>query len=142
MAAPGGTWTCPECGRLFKHKHQSHSCLRIDPDEHFRGKSPHVRKIYDELLGEVRKFGEVNVSPVKVGVMLKAKSTFVAVKPKKFWIDIEFILDEQIGEFPVHKTFRYTAGRWAHFVRLERPRDLSKKLLAWLKRSYDLVNNS
>jgi hypothetical protein len=82
----------------------------------------------------------VNVSPVEVGVMLKGASTFVAVKPKKMWVDIEFILDEEINEFPVHEIFRYTKRRFAHFVRLEGPNDVSKKLVGWLKRSYLLVN--
>ena len=101
-----------------------------------------MKETYDKLLHEVKKFGDVNVSPVRIGVMLKARSTFVAVKPKKSWVDIEFILDEEIREFPVHKTFKYTSGRWAHFVRLEHSKDVSKKLLVWLRRSYNLISNS
>jgi len=135
-------WVCPDCGRQFKHKNQAHSCVRLNPDDHFIGKDPKVRATYDKLLREVEKFGDVNVSSVKIGMMLKAPSTFVAVKPKKSWVDIEFILDEEINQFPVHKTFRYTKGRFAHFVRLEGPKDVSKKLLGWLKRSYLLVNGS
>lgn len=136
------SWVCPDCGRQFKHKNQAHSCVRLDPDDHFFDKDPKVKETYDKLLREVKKFGNVNVSPVKIGVMLKAPSTFVAVKPKKMWTDLEFILDEEINEFPVHRTFRYTKGRFAHFVRLDGPNDVSKKLLGWLKRSYLLINNT
>ena len=135
-------WICPECGRQFKHTNQSHSCVRLNPDDLFPGKDVHVKETYDRLLAEVKKFGDVNVSPVRVGVMLKAGGTFAAVKPKKSWVDLEFILDEEISEFTVHKTFRYTAGRWAHFVRLEHSRDVSRKLLVWLRRSYNLISNS
>lgn len=141
-SAASGAWTCPDCGRQFKHRNQSHSCLRLNPDDLFSGKETRVKEIYDRLLKEVGKFGDVNVSPVRVGVMLKVRSTFAAVKPKKSWVDLEFILDEEINEFPVHKTFRYTAGRWAHFVRLEHSKDVSKKLLVWLRRSYNLISNS
>lgn len=133
-------WVCPDCGRQFKHKNQEHSCIRLDPDVHFVGKDPKVRATYDKLLREVKKFGNVNVSPVKIGVMLKGASTFVAVKPKMMWMDIEFILDEEIAEFPVHKTFRYTKNRFAHFVRLEHPKDVTKKLIGWLRRSFQLIN--
>lgn len=136
------SWVCSGCGRQFKHRNQAHSCVRLDPYDHFIGKDPKVRATYDKLLREVKKFGDVNISPVKVGVMFRGVSTFVAVKPKKMWTDLEFILDEEISEFPVHKTFRYTKGRFAHFVRLEGPNDVSKKLLRWLERSYLLVNNS
>ncbi len=140
--AAAHTWTCPDCGRQFKHRNQSHSCLRVNPDDHFVGKDPKVKETYDKLLSEVQKFGDVNVSPVRVGVMLKKGSTFLALKPKKTCLDIEFILDEEITEFPVYKTFKYTAGRWAHFVRLENPHDVTKKLLVWLRRSYDLISSS
>ncbi|HCV44175.1 MAG TPA: hypothetical protein DGH68_11875 [Bacteroidetes bacterium] len=136
------SWNCPDCGRKFKHKNQEHSCVRLDPDEHFIGRDPKVRAIYDALLRGVRSFGNVDVSTVKIGVMLKAPGTFVAVKPKKSWVDLEFILDEEIIQFPIHKTFKYTKGRWAHFVRLEHPKDVSKKLLGWLKRSHRLVSTS
>jgi Domain of unknown function (DUF5655) len=93
------------------------------------------------LLKGVMKFGDVNVSPVKNGVMLKGLSTFLAVKPKKSWVDIEFILGETINEYPVHKTFRYTKGKVAHFVRLMQPKDVSKKLLGWLQESFRFINS-
>jgi hypothetical protein len=135
-------WECPDCGRRFKHKNQEHSCVRLDPDDQFNGKDPKVKATYDALLKGVKKFGNVDVSAVKIGVMLKAPSTFAAVKPKRLWVDLEFILDEEIAQFPVHKAVRYTKGRWAHFVRLEHPKEVNKKLLGWLKRSYRLVSTS
>jgi hypothetical protein len=114
----------------------------LDPEEHFVGKDPRVKATYDLLVREVMKFGNVHVSPVEIGVMLKAASTFVAVKPKRSWVDIEFILDEEITEYPVHRAVRYTKGRFAHFVRLESPKEVTRKLLGWLKRSYTLINKS
>ena len=132
-------WTCPKCKRSFKNKNQSHSCVRINPDDHFVGKDPRVKRVYDALLREVGRFGPVDVSPVRIGIMLKGASTFLAVKPKQKWIDIEFALDEPIEEYPVHKTVQYAKGRWAHFIRLEHPKDVTKKLVGWLKRSYILT---
>jgi hypothetical protein len=113
----------------------------LNPDDHFLGKEPHVKKIYEALLRGVNKFGGVDVSPVKNGVMFKGLSTFLAVKPKKSWVDIEFILSEAINEFPVHKTFRYTKGKVAHFVRLEHPKEVTKKLLGWLEESFRFINS-
>jgi hypothetical protein len=113
----------------------------LNPDDHFIGREPHVREIYDTLLRGVRKFGNVDVSPVKNGVMLKGVSTFLAVKPKKSWVDIEFILGDEISEYPVHKAVRYTKRKVAHFVRLERPQDVNRKLLAWLRKSFRFINS-
>ena len=147
MSKPGrkgggiGAWVCPDCGRRFKHRNQEHSCVRLNPDDHFVGKEPRVRKIYDRLLSEVMKFGNVDVSPVKNGVMLKGQSTFLAVKPKKSWVDIEFILGEEVNVYPVHKTFRYTKGKVAHFVRLSSPQQVNKKLIGWLRESFRFINS-
>ena len=135
------TWTCPNCKRIFKHKNQWHSCVRVDAEDHFSGKGPNVKEIYDKLLKEVKKFGEVNISPVKGCILLKASGTFLALKPKKEWMDIEFLLSEKVDDFLIHKTVRVSNHRFAHFVRLEDPKQVTKQLLGWLNRSYKLISN-
>jgi hypothetical protein len=136
------SWTCPYCNRPFKHKNQAHSCVVIDAETHIENKSPNVKKIYDKLWKEVKKFGNVRVSPTKSTIMFVSKSTFVAVKPKKDWIDIEFLLDREVNEYPIHKTFRANKSRVAHFVRLESPNDVSARLVRWLKASYDITSKA
>ncbi len=74
--------------------------------------------------------------------MFVSKSTFAAVKPKQEWIDLEFLLDEKVEQYPIHKTFRANKSRVAHFVRLENPRDVNARLLFWLKQSYDLTKSA
>lgn len=98
--------------------------------------------MYDKLWSEVKKFGGVKVSPSKSTIMFVSKSTFVAVKPKEEWIDIEFLLDKEVSEFPIHKTFRANKSRVAHFVRLESPKDVNGRLIGWLKASYKLTSEA
>ncbi|MBI1807513.1 MAG: hypothetical protein HYR76_10735 [Ignavibacteria bacterium] len=136
------TWVCPNCKRNFKHKNQSHSCVRVDPEDHFLNKSPNVERVYKMLLAEVRKFGKVNVSPVKNCILLKTSSTFLALKPKKRWMDIEFLLDEEVNDYPIHKTVQASKRRFAHFVRLEDTEEIDKRLLSLLRRSYTLMKSS
>ena len=134
------TWTCPTCQRKFKHKNQSHSCVQVDPDEHFIGKNPEVQRMYNTLISKIEKFGNINISPARNAILIKASGTFLAVKPKKQWLDIEFLLDEDIDAYPIYKTFRVSKRRVAHFVRLETSKDINTKLLGWLKRSYEVIN--
>lgn len=135
-------WTCPECHRPFLHTNQVHSCVSIDPYAHLDDKDPNVRKTYDKLQHVVMKFGNVKISPTKSTIMFVSKSTFLAVKPKKEWLDIEFLLDKEVHEYPVHKVVRSNKSRVAHFVRLEKPKDLTAKLIALLKISYKITNEA
>lgn len=131
-------WTCPACHRPFKHKNQAHSCVTIDAAAHIDNKSPNVQATYKKLEQAVRKFGSVKVSPTKSSIMFVSGSTFLAVKPKRAWIDIEFLLEREVHDYPVHKTFRANKSRVAHFVRLESPKDVSGKVLSWLRQSHAL----
>jgi hypothetical protein len=131
---------CPKCGKKFKHANQSHSCARIDIAEHFKNKSPRVRATFDRLMGELNKLGNTTVNPVKSSIQVKGKTTFLSIKPTRDYLDIEFLLDDNVDEFPVYKTFRYSKTRIAHFAVLESPRGVTRKLMKLLTRSHMLGN--
>jgi len=134
------TWTCPKCKRPFKHKNQSHSCVTVDVSSVFKNKETNIKKCYDKLEKEVKQFGEdVKISCALKAVFAKAPSTFLAMKPKKDHLAIEFLLGEEINEFPVEKTFRVSKNRVAHFVRVQTPSEIDKQLLGWIKSAYLLV---
>jgi Domain of unknown function (DUF5655) len=116
-----------------------HSCVRVEVEEHLAGKNPLVVAIFEELLAGTKEFGEIKVSSVKNCILFKSASTFLAIKPKKEWVDIEFLLDREIDEFPVHKTVRVSKNRVAHFVRLEHPREINRHLTRWLRRSFEIT---
>ena len=115
--------------------------MRVAENDHFIGKFPIVQDIYKKLMKEVLALGKVHVSAVKQGIMVVSRSTFLAIKPKKAWLDIEFLLDEEVNEYPIHKVFRANKSRVAHFVRLEHPREVNKRLLGWLKRAYTVTSS-
>jgi hypothetical protein len=35
-------WTCPECGRSFANRNQSHFCSQVRLEDHFAGRDPNV----------------------------------------------------------------------------------------------------
>src|ERR1051325_8132065 len=122
-------WICPKCGRQFKHATNYHSCVRVNADSLFTGKNPNVKKVYDKILKETKKFGSVNVSPVQSGIMLKNVSTFLSMRLGKSWLDIDFALPQETNEFPIYKAFRYTKTKVVHYVRLESPKEVDKQLV-------------
>lgn len=132
-------WICPKCGRQFKHATNYHSCVKVNEDIHFINKKPNVLKVYEKILKETKKFGKVNVSPVKSGILLKNISTFLGMRLKKDSLDIDFFLPEETNEFPIYKTFRYTKSKVVHYVRLENPKEVDRQLVNWMKISYRMA---
>jgi Domain of unknown function (DUF5655) len=130
------SWICPKCNRTFRSKNQDHSCLILGPDYHFSGKPDKIKKIFDNVLSAIEEQGEVQISYVKHAIIISAKSSFLAFKPKKHLMDIEIVLSEEVNEFPVYKTVRASKNKFAHFIKVEEPEevDLSLKKLvikAW-----------
>ena len=46
-------WTCPECGRAFANRNQSHFCSHLRFEDHFKGRAPNVVATFDRLLAAV-----------------------------------------------------------------------------------------
>jgi hypothetical protein len=132
-------WACPECGRTFRNPSQAHSCVRTDPESFFAKRPPELLAAYRVLIAEVSRFGPVRVDGVKNAIMVKAVSTFLAIKPKRDRIDIEFLLDTMEDQPPVYKVVQAYKSRVAHFVALEGPGDVTPQLVQWLRRSWLLA---
>ncbi|MFZ6009536.1 MAG: DUF5655 domain-containing protein [Bacteroidota bacterium] len=109
--------------------------------DHVLNKEKSVGQFYQSILKQVEKFGDnIVISPVKNGILVKSKSTFLGLKPKKSWLDVEFFSESVIEDVEVFKTLRTSKNRVAHYVRVDEPGQVNKKLIGWLKRSYELVN--
>ena len=67
-AAP--LWKCPNCGRRFAKARQWHSCEVRALEEHFRGRDPELRELFDELVRRLRKLGPVGVEHAGSSVVL------------------------------------------------------------------------
>jgi len=113
----------------------------IDLETHFFNKHKQVVDTFEKIKNVVLLFDDVRINSVKGAILFRAKSTFLAVKPKKSFLDIEFVLDEKIEGFPIHKSIRATKTKWAHFMRLESPEEVDEQLLSWIRKAYDICSN-
>jgi hypothetical protein len=132
------TWTCPECNRKFRVTNQPHSCYLTAPDHHFKDKPEEIRKIYDKIRLFLDGCGPHSVTFVKNAIIVSGISTFMAIKPRKEYIDIEFILAEESCEFPVHKTVRVSKYKVAHFVKLGSAEEFDGPVKNWIREAYEL----
>ena len=134
------TWTCPTYGREFRNKNQEHSCARVPVDDHFKNKPIEIRMIYDRLMQEVTRFGDISVNPVNTPIQVKAGATFLSVRPKRDRLEIEFQLGREIAKLPVTKSLRISKNRVLHVAVLESYEQVNQELTQWLREAYELVS--
>jgi hypothetical protein len=139
MSADRGTrelWTCPECGRGFANRNQSHACGRYDLDAHFEGKPPAIRALYDALLARVRACGPVTVLPEKTRIAFQTRMSFAVAMPKRAWVDGHLVLARRV-EHPIFRRIDTISPRnHVHAFRLHSPADLTDEFDALLREAY------
>ncbi len=92
---------------------------------------------------EVAKFGEYRIECVPPDVaMLKTKSTFMAIKVKTKWLDIEFFLDYYESTDIIKKHLQTSKKRWVYIVSIDSPEEINQQLLNWCEYSYNLIKNA
>ena len=131
-------WTCPDCNRQFSNTNQDHSCIVVDLELHFINKQQNVIETFQKIKNEVLLFEDVRINTVKNAILFRCKSTFLAIKPKKAFLDIEFVMDQKVEGFPIYKTVQASKYKWAHFMRLESPEEIDEQLILWLKQSHSI----
>jgi hypothetical protein len=78
-------WRCPECGRQFANRNQSHACGRFTLASHFQGKPPTVRAIFDKVLRIAKRNGPVTVLPEKTRIAFQVRMSFAAFVIRRNW---------------------------------------------------------
>jgi Domain of unknown function (DUF5655) len=130
------TWRCPDCGRRFPKARQWHSCVVKGLDDHFRGRDPELREIFDELVRRVRKLGRVGVDPVKTSINLVARHHFAAVTVRGNFLRLGFLSEERIADGRIVHIERLGTGKFGHSVVIESLADLDDVVMGWLAAAY------
>jgi hypothetical protein len=60
-------WTCPKCGHAFVSPNLWHSCGRYELDDHFRGRPPGLRRLFDRFRAR-RAYGYYRVVSDETGL--------------------------------------------------------------------------
>lgn len=131
-------WTCPDCGRQFVSVNRNHSCGRYSLEDHFRGKEPIVRELYDLLFETLEQFGPVKAFPVKTRIVFQADVQFAAVTPRKRWLNGYLWLNRQAFHPRIHKMEMGVFRDYGHVFRLSHSADLDEELTDLLHEAYIL----
>jgi len=139
---PRPLWTCPDCGRQFVSRNRYHSCGRYTLDDHFAGKEPVVRQLYDQLLRTLHRFGPVTAYPLKSRIVFQAETQFAAAVPRKRWLEVYLWLYRRAEHPLIHRVEMHVFRDYGHIFRLARLEDLDEELKALLGEAYALGNQA
>jgi hypothetical protein len=107
-------------------------------ESHFTDKSPVVRAVYDRLIAETAKFGNVVQEPKKTSIHLVNKTAFAGVSTRKTALMLNIKSDAPIIHPRFPKNEKLSAKRYHQEVKLTDPSEVDAELLGWLRQAYEL----
>lgn len=130
-------WTCPQCGRQFERRNQSHSCRPFALEKHFE-KKPYGKMLYEQLRQTLQKqVGDFKVESLECCIHFVSTSTFVAVKIFKDKIRIDFTLSRSVKSARFHQAVQMSVHRFLYYVDIKTPVEIDDELVQWLQEAYD-----
>jgi hypothetical protein len=132
-------WLCPECGRQFGRRNQSHECApAMTLEEYFSTGPDRERPIFEAVMHHLDTVGPVHVEPVSVGIFLKRTRTFAELRPMQRWVALSFVLSRAVDHPRIARKLKgSTAGsRTYHVVNVREPAEVDDEVCGWLTESY------
>ena len=106
--------------------------------DHLKDKEKVVTKIYERLINELQKFGQLKIEPKKTSIHLGNRFGFAGVYTRKDYINLEVHLNYKLTSKRVSKVEQASTNRFHHTIKLTSDKDVDKELLTWLKEAYEL----
>ena len=136
MTGDGGRlpplWRCPECGRPFANRNQTHACGRHELEPLFARSDPAVREIFEAILSAAQVNGPVTVVPEKTRVALQVRMSFAAFAPRRRWLDGHVVLARRLEHPRFVRVETISPRNHVHAFRLRTTADVDADVEAWL----------
>ena len=130
-------WSCPDCGRSFANRNQTHTCAPLgDLDRHFAGAEPAVRETFDRVLAVVSALGPVTVLPEKTRIALHVRMSFAALMPRRRWLNGHLVLARRVDSPRFVRVETFSPRNVLHEFRLSSPGEVDAELAGWLAEAY------
>jgi hypothetical protein len=128
-------WPCPACGRAFANANQSHACGRYALDDHFAGKPPLVRDIYEAFLAMIEELGPVTVLPEKTRIAFQTRMSFAQLTVRRHWVLGHFVLARRVDDPVFTRVDTFSLRNHAHHFRLDSPEQVAR-LQGFVREAY------
>jgi hypothetical protein len=132
-------WACPNCGRTFANRNQTHTCSPLrDLEDHFRGKSVEVRATFDAIIDAVAQFGPATVLSEGTRIALHARMSFAAFMPRRHWLNGHLVLARRIDNPRFARIETFSPHNVLHAFRLSSPPEVDAEFISWLEGAYEV----
>lgn len=131
-------WRCPSCGRRFAKSRQLHSCVAYSVNDHFAGRPPVVREMFEKVVAAAEQSGPVRLDAVKSGIKLATHYHFAVASPRKDGLKLELLMDGAPADPRVLTSLQLGPAKYAWYLTLTSPADIDRQLKRWLARAYQL----
>jgi hypothetical protein len=116
----------------------NHASNGFTINSHFEGKTPNVRKIYDQLLRRLKKLGPIREEAKKTSIHLVSATALAGVATRKDSLVLTIKSDRPLTSPRIHKSEQTSARRFHHEVKLTTPTEVDDELVRWLNEAYAL----
>ena len=107
--------------------------------QHFTGRSPVVRAIYDRIVDTVKTFGPVQEEAKKTSIHLVRRSACAGIATRKDALILTVKSATDIKSPRIFKREQVSANRWHLEVKLDDPAQVDREVKGWLKKSVELA---
>lgn len=106
----------------------------------FEGR-PEAFKLFKEVEKYIRKIGPVEIEAAKTQVSFGVKRKFAWVWLPQMWIKkrpeesivLTFGLPRKVKHSQIEEVTEPRPGRWIHHILIDKPEDINKNVIGWLK---------
>ena len=104
--------------------------------QHFKGKSPLVRRAFQRLVAIARACGPVTVYAQKTRIVFQARVRFAGTVVRGKWLDMHLWLHRRVTHPRLHRTEDFgRLGYGIHF-RIDGPRDIDAGMIGLMREAY------
>ena len=115
------------------------SAVRPSVKQHFEGRAPRVRAVYDRVVKAARAFGPVREEPKKTSIHLANRTAFAGVATRRDSLILTIKSATDLRSSRIIKREQASAHRWHLEIRLEDPAQVDRELNRWLKAAFELA---
>ena len=123
-------------GLLESHKRLTRALGSLD--EHFAGRPPEIRAIFDAVVASAERCGPVTVLPERTRIALQARMSFCALQPRRAWLDGHVVLARRLESPRFRRIETFGPRNHLHAFRLASAGEVDDEVAAWLAEAYEV----
>src|SRR5260221_6292485 len=128
----------PSRGCRSLRRGPSFGIMAFTVEQHFAGREPVLRNIYEAVVTAARKLGTVEEDPKKTSIHLNRRTAFAGVATRKDAVVLTIKAPADIQSPRIHKHEQASANRRHLDVRLTDPRQVDSELQQWLAAAFGM----